>query len=190
MDGLTTENYANPWEILSSETKMDTPWVTVKFHKVLNPSKQEGIYGVTYFKNLAIGILPLDENLNTWIVGQYRFPTDCYSWEMPEGGGKLDIDPLISAKRELKEETGIEAANWRLIQKLHLSNSSTDEEALLYVATGLSFGESEPEPSEQLIIKKIHFDEMYQMVCDGQITDAMTVAAALRVKLLLLEGKL
>ena len=123
-------------------------------------------------------------------MGQYRYPLKEYSWEIPEGGGDLNISPLESAKRELKEETGIEAENWVKIQEMHLSNSASDEFALLYLATDLTFGESNPDDDEDLEIKKISFNELYKKVCIGEITDSLTVTAVLKVKLLMLENKI
>ena len=139
---------------------------------------------------MALGILPLDKDFNTWIVGQYRYPIKQYTWEIPEGGGKWDIAPLDSAKRELLEETGITANKWTKIQEMHLSNSASDEFCILYIAQDLSFGESEPEDDEQLEVRKLHFDELYKMVEVGEITDSLTVAIVLKTKLLILEGKL
>ncbi|MHB1277984.1 MAG: NUDIX domain-containing protein [Bacteroidia bacterium] len=180
----------NPWKIVDTEVKMDTPWVRCKLHQVINPSGSAGIYGVTEFKNLAIGILPIDEDENTYIVGQYRFPMQRYSWEIPEGGGPLHLDPLDSAKRELKEETGIEAASWELIQTLQVSNSATNEFAYLYLAKDLTYGRSEPEEEERLVIRKIPFAELYERVKSGEISDSLTVAAVLKYRLMQLEGSL
>ena len=129
----------------------------------------------------------LDEDMNTYLVGQYRFPVDEYSWEIPEGGGPLGIEPLESIKRELLEETGLKAASWREIQRLHLSNSVSDELSILYLARGLQQFEAAPEDTEQLVVKKLPFKDVYQMVCRGEITDAMTVAAVLKVQLLITE---
>ncbi len=176
----------NPWTILSEEKKYSNRWIEVTEFDVLNPSGNKGIYGVVHFKNHAIGILPLDENLNTYLVGQYRFPLNEYSWEIPEGGCPLGEEELEGAQRELLEETGLKAKHWQLILQMHLSNSVCDEEATIYVATGLSQHEAIPEETEQLVIKKLPFDEVYDMVKRGEITDAMSVAAILQTKLLLL----
>jgi ADP-ribose pyrophosphatase len=180
----------NPWKITSEQNIYDNPWINLTEYQVINPSGNPGIYGKVHFKNLAIGVLPLDDELNTYLVGQYRFPLNHYSWEMPEGGGPLGIDPLDSAKRELLEETGLKADSWTEIQRLHLSNSVSDELSILYLARGLKQFEAEPEDTEQLIIKKLPFEEVYQMVCRSEITDAMTVAAVLKVKLWLTENKI
>lgn len=155
-----------------------------------NPSGNPGIYGKVHYKNIAIGVLPLDDELNTYLVGQFRFVLGQYSWEMPEGGGALDTNPLDSAKRELSEETGLKAQNWTELQRLHLSNSVSDELSIIYLARGLQQFEAEPEDTEQLIVHKLPFEQVYQMVCNGEITDSMTVAAVLKVRLLIAENKL
>lgn len=180
----------NPWTTLHSEVKFETPWIKVVKHDVLNPAGKPGLYGVVNFQNLAIGILPLDENYNTWLVGQWRYPLNAYHWEIPEGGGPLGIDPLESARRELKEETGIEAQEWIALCQLSLSNSATDEVAHVFVARNLSFGESQPEESEDLTVRKLPFSEAYEMVDQGIITDAISVAAILKAKILIDKGQL
>jgi 8-oxo-dGTP pyrophosphatase MutT (NUDIX family) len=180
----------NPWKITSEKVIYDNPWINLTEYQVINPSGNPGIYGKVHYKNIAIGVLPLDDDLNTYLVGQFRFAMGQYSWEMPEGGGALDTDPIDSAKRELLEETGLKAEHWAEIQRLHLSNSVTDELSILYLARSLQQFEAEPEDTEQLIVHKLPFEDVYQMVCNGGITDAMTVAAVLKVKLLIIENKL
>ena len=180
----------NPWITLSSQKIYENPWISLTEHKVINPGGGNGIYGEVHFKNLAIGIIPLDKDNNTWLVGQYRYPLKQYSWEIPEGGGLLDDDPLLSAKRELLEETGIKADEWLEIQKIHLSNSVSDELGLIYLARQLSFGESSPEESEDLIVRKLPFETAFQMVLNGEITDSLSVAAILKVKILSIQDKM
>jgi 8-oxo-dGTP pyrophosphatase MutT (NUDIX family) len=178
----------SPWQTLTSELKYENPWISVTEHQVINPRGGRGIYGTVHLKNYAIGILPLDDEGNTWLVGQWRYPLGLYSWEIPEGGGRLDLEPLASAKRELKEETGIEADDWHLVLNLHLSNSVTDETGFIFVATSLHFGAAEPEETEELALRKLPFAEAYRMVLDGEITDVISVAAILRTHLLLSEA--
>jgi len=180
----------NPWITLQSRKIYENNWIGLTEHDVINPSGGAGIYGVVHFKNIGLGILPLDEQLNTWLVGQYRYSLDAYSWEIPEGGGPLTLPPLESAKRELLEETGLTATDWVEIQRMHLSNSVSNELAIIYIARGLTMGTAEPEETEALILRKLPFDEAYQMVMDGRITDSMSVAALLKTKILLQEGKL
>ena len=180
----------NPWTLLNKKDVYESPWISVSHHDILNPAGNPGTYSVVHFKNFAIGVLPLDENFNTWIVGQYRYPFNMFTWEIPEGGGPLDIDPLESAKRELEEECGIIASKFTFIQHMQLSNSATDEVAYLYIAQGLSFTQSQPGEDEELHVRKIPFDVLYEMVLSGEVTDSLTVAAVLKTKLLMLEGKI
>jgi ADP-ribose pyrophosphatase len=182
--------HINPWKTLKSDKVHESPWISVTKHDVLNPAGNPGTYSVVHFKNLAIGVIPLDKNHNTWLVGQYRYPIESYSWEIPEGGGDPLIDPLDSAKRELKEETGIIAKQWTKIQEMHLSNSASDEFCILYLAQNLEFSTSEPEDTEQLEIRKVPFEALYQMVINGEITDSLTVTATLKIKLMMIEGKI
>lgn len=180
----------NPWTTIDSHKIYENQWIGLTEHNVINPSGGKGIYGEVHFKNYAIGIMVLDEDHNTWLVGQYRFPLKAYSWEIPEGGGPLESDPLDSAKRELLEETGLTANEWIEMQRIHLSNSVSNELGIIYMARDLSQGESSPEETEQLVIRKLPFDEAYQMVMNGEITDSLSVAAILKTKILILDGHL
>ncbi len=176
------ENFENPWKITSEEEIYDNPWITVKEYGVINPGGGNGIYGKVSFKNLALGIIPIDEYNYTWLVGQYRFTLNQYSWEIPMGGGPLGSDPIAAAKRELKEETGIEAKKWEHILNIHTSNSVTDELGHVYLASGLSYGENNLEDAESdLKVKKIEFQGALQMIEEGIITDAISMAGLLKV---------
>lgn len=179
-----------PWRTVKEELRYETPWIAVSHHDIIDPSGRNGIYGVVHFKNLAIGIVPLDEEGNTWIVGQHRYPVDAYSWEIPEGGGRRDIPPLDSAKRELREETGIEAQRWTEILRMDLSNSASDEHAIIYLAQDLSFHAPQPDHDEELAQRKLPFAELYGMVMRGEVLDSLTVAAVMKVRLLMSEGLL
>lgn len=180
----------NPWIIKSSNLIYENPWISLTEHQVRNPGGKDGVYGIVHFKNIAIGIVPMDDQQNIWLVGQYRLPLGQYSWEIPEGGGSLEIDPLESAKRELLEETGLKAERWERIQEMSLSNSVSDERAIIYLARGLSQFEAEPEETEVLIVKKIPFDEACKMVLRGEIHDSISVAAILRVKIMIDRGEI
>ncbi|HAE13615.1 MAG TPA: DNA mismatch repair protein MutT [Bacteroidetes bacterium] len=175
----------NPWTTLQREEQYRNNWIQVEEHQVLNPAGNPGIYGVVRFAAYAIGIIPVDTFGNTWLVGQYRYPLEAYSWEIPEGGGNKNDTPERSALRELQEETGVMAGRLELLAHLHTSNSVTDEEAFIYLATDLTEGQSSPEETESLQIRKLPLTEAIQMAMDGRITDAMSVAGLLKAKLVL-----
>jgi len=172
----------NPWKTLSTEEKYDNAWINVKENKVINPAGNNGIYGVVHFKNKAIGIIPIDEYGNTWLVGQYRYALDEYSWEIPMGGGPLEIDILESAKKELKEETGLVAKRWQNICRIHTSNSATDEEGFIFIAQDLTEGETEFEDTEDIKVKKMPLQETIDWVMEGKITDAISIAGLLKAE--------
>lgn len=168
----------------------ENPWIGLTEYDVINPGGGKGIYGKVRFKSLAIGILPLDARGYTWLVGQYRFTLDAYTWELPEGGGDPMLPPVESAKRELLEETGLVATDWSELMQMHLSNSVTDELAHVFLARGLEQHQAQPEESEDLAIRRLPFEEAYRMVEKGEVTDSISVAAILKVKLLLVQGEL
>ena len=178
----------NPWTTLSSREVYDNKWIQVAEHEVINPAGGKGIYGKVHFKNKAIGIVALDKNNHTWLVGQWRYPLNEWSWEIPEGGGPVETDVLESAKRELKEETGITANRWTMIQRVHLSNSVSDEEGFIFLAEDLIAGESSLEEAEaDLKVRKLPFMDALQMVIDGKITDSLSVMGILKVHYLKIQ---
>lgn len=171
----------NPWQTLESKEIYQNPWIQVEEHQIVNPAGNPGVYGKVHFKNKALGIIPLDQDNNTWIVGQHRYPLDEYSWEIPMGGGPIGLDVLESAKRELKEETGLSAGKWTEVMRIHTSNSVTDEEGFVFLAEELTQGETEFEETEVLLIKKLPFLEVLEMVMNGEITDGISIAGILKV---------
>ena len=179
-----------PWRRRSVSERYDNAWIRVEHHEVLTPHGSEGVYGVVHFKNVAIGIIPLDEQQHTWIVGQYRYPHRSYSWEIPEGGGPLGQDPLLWAQRELAEEVGLAARRWDLIQQLELSNSVTDERCLIYLARDLEPCLAQPDETEELALRRIPFEELHEGVLAGRFTDSITVAGVLKLKRLLERGEI
>ncbi len=181
MNAKNKKTQQNPWRQLSNKSVYENPWICVEEDDVINPGGGLSCYGKILFKNLAIGIIPLDNNNNTWLVGQYRYVPDCYSWEIPMGGGPLKTDPLISAQRELKEETGLTAEHWEELMRLHTSNSVTDERGLVYIAKGLTEGKTAFEETEDLQIMKLPFSDAIAMIMTGEITDAISVAALLKL---------
>ncbi len=187
---MTVNEEHNPWKIVREKFIYENPWMKVTEFDVINPAGREGIYGKVHFKNTGVGIFPLDENLNTYLVGQFRFTLGKYSWEIPEGGCPPDEEPLETAKRELLEETGLKAKKWSHLFDMHLTNSIADEFGVVYLARDLEQHEAMPEETEQLAVRKVHFDEAYQMVEDGRITDSISMAAIYKVKLMLIDGRI
>jgi 8-oxo-dGTP pyrophosphatase MutT (NUDIX family) len=177
-----SKEFTNPWTTLEIRKVYENRWISLDEHQVINPSGGRGIYGKVHFENKAIGIIPVDDENNTWLVGQWRYPLGEWSWEIPEGGGALSDDPLVSAQRELKEETGFTAARWTMIQRTHLSNSVSDEEGFVFLAEDLQHGETELEETEgDLVIKKLPLSEAVEMVLDGRITDSLSVMGLLKL---------
>lgn len=187
---MSKQNHLNTWKTLSTELIYESPWIAINKHQTINPAGNPAVYSVVNFKNKAIGVLPLSNDGYTWLVGQWRYPLEQYSWEIPEGGGPLGEEPIATATRELKEETGIVAKRFEEIMQMHLSNSATDEHAFIFLATNLSFEEAEPEESEDLAVKKVHINEAFEMVMKGEITDSISVAAIFKVKYLLEKGEI
>ncbi len=174
----TTEN---PWQTLNSAVRYENPWLSIRHEDVVTPAGTPGIYGVVSFKNKAVGVVPIDAEGYTYLVGQYRYPLNEYSWEIPEGGSPVGTDPLESARRELREETGLVAQRWTKIARIHTSNSATDEEGFLYIAEELEQGDHEPEDTEQLHVRRLPLVEAVEMAMRSEITDALSVSALLIV---------
>ncbi len=178
----------NPWTVHRSEEKYDNPWIRVVEHQVTNPAGGPGLYGVVEFKNLAVAVIPVDDEGFTWLVGQYRFPTGTYEWEIPEGGGRRDGDPAECARRELREETGLEAARLTPILEMQLSNSTTDERSVSFLATGLTLGPASPEDTEKLSVRRVPLDEAIAMAVRNEMRDCLSVASLLQLDALLRRG--
>lgn len=170
-----------PWTRLSVATPYANRWIQVEHHEVLDPSGKPGIYGVVRFRHRALGCVPLHPDGTVTLVGQFRYPLGQWSWEIPEGGGQSDLDPLQEMKRELAEETGLSATEWIPMGLLHTSNSVSDETAHIWIARGLSEGKPAPESTEEgMKCTRVPFAEALAMALDGRITDAITVAGLTR----------
>ena len=174
----------NPWKTQKITQVYDNPWISLTHEDVIMPSGNEGIYGKIHFKNYAVGIIPLDAEGNTWLVGQYRYVLDEYTWEIPEGGALIPQLPLDAAKKELAEEVGLAAENWELIAKLHNSNSVTDEVAFIYVARNLSETYAQLDETEVIETKKLPLKDAVKMALNGEITDSMSIVGLLKLYIL------
>jgi len=180
----------NPWTVLSRVTAYENKWIRVEHHEVRSPGGGPGVYGTVHFKNHATGVVPIDENGNVILVGQYRFALNAYSWEIPEGGGRRDVPVLESAQRELREECGLVAECWMEILGMDLSNSVTDERSAMFLAWNLFSTSAQPDETEQLQVARVPFWDAVARVKRGEIRDSMSVAALLRVALMARESEL
>ena len=181
---------ANPWKVLSKALVYENSWIRLDHHEVLGPSGGPGIYGTIHFKNQAVGVVPMDDKGNVILVGQYRFPLNAYSWEIPEGGGSLTIPALESAQRELREECGLVAASWKEIVQMDLSNSVSDEHSTAFLAWDLSETSAQPDEHEELQVQRVPFWDVIALVKRGKIRDSISISALLRVALMAVQGEL
>jgi 8-oxo-dGTP pyrophosphatase MutT (NUDIX family) len=180
-----------PWQRVSTRDVYDNPWISVTHETVITPGGTDGIYGVIHFKTRAIGVIPIDAEGYTWLVRQFRYTLNQHLWEIPMGGGKLHEDPLAAAQRELQEETGFSANDWREIMRLYISKSVTDEEGVVFVARDLSAGAAQLEHTEaDLEVLRLPLTEAIQWVLDGKIIDVISCAGLLKLHALIQTGAL
>ena len=183
------DEQANPWRCLETRLVYQNPWIRLREDQVVRPDGQPGIYGVVEFQNWAIGIVPVTDDGDTFLVGQYRYPLDLYSWEIPEGGGPVGVSPLASAQRELLEETGIRAARWTYLGELHTSNSVTNETGCVFLAEELTLGQARPEGTEQLQVRRLPLAEAFHLAMTGAISDSLAVIGLARAYHYLQSGR-
>ncbi|MBA2340721.1 MAG: NUDIX hydrolase [Pyrinomonadaceae bacterium] len=181
---MTFDESHNPWRAVSSREVYDNPWIKVHEDEVVRPDGEPGIYGVVHFKNTAVGVLAIEDD-HIYLVGQYRYTLDSYSWEIPEGGCSEGEELLAAAQRELAEETGLRAGSWRRLGEAYLSNSVSDELAVWFLATELVEGEQRPEGTEQLQVRCVSLGEAFRMAAEGEITDALSLLAIMKYQLLI-----
>ena len=178
------------WRHHAERRIYENPWISLREFQAEAPTGARTIYGVVGFKNLATGVLPIFEDGTIILVGQHRFPLGDYSWEIPEGGVPLGHDPLEGARRELREEAGLHASEWRQVLSFQLSNSVTDERGLGFIATGLSEVPAEPDATEAFALARVPFGEALEQAMGGRIWDMITLAMLLRAYHMAREGEL
>jgi|SRR5215207_6792107 len=183
--------YKNPWKTLGSRIVYENPWLRLREDQVIRPDGRPGVYSVVEIRP-SVGVVVLDHKQHIALVGQWRYAHNKFSWEIPTGGSAAGEESIVeSAKRELAEETGIHANNWRALGSIDNSNGATTDVAYLYLATELTLGSSHQEGNEQLITDWIPFENAVSMVLDGEITESCSVAGILKVdKLFSSQAKL
>ena len=180
----------DPWTRFEQKRLFENAWFTLESQDCLTPGGTPATYSWMHFKNRAVGVIPLHDDGTITLVGQYRYPLEQYSWELPEGGcpeGRALID---AARMELSEETGLSAETMEPFLKFHTSNSITDEYGELFLATGLTQGEAHPEDSEELRIRRVSLETLLDEIESGKITDAITIMGAQKLALMKMHGKL
>lgn len=184
--------HGRAWRRGEGRSIYDNPWINITEYDATAPTGRPALYGLVSFKNVAMAVLPIHEDGTVTLVGQHRLPHGDYSWEIPEGGAPMDEDPLVAAQRELAEETGLKAAEWREVLRVQLSNSITDEKAIGYLAWGLepADGGHEPDDTESLAIARVPFREAMEAALAGHMPDVLTVAMLLRAYHMAREGLL
>lgn len=169
----------NPWKTLQSEELYRNPWLSLREDQVLRPNGTPGIYSVVDTR-IAAGVVVLTPENDIVLVGQYRYPTDQYSWEIVAGGTDVDELPIEAAQRELAEEAGLLAHRWHHIGvDLQLSNCITSEIGQVYIAQDLGDTVAAPDDTEALQLKTIPFSEALAQVESGEITDGFSVIGIL-----------
>ncbi|ANP47500.1 NUDIX domain-containing protein [Candidatus Viadribacter manganicus] len=186
----TWDEDGDPWIVKGVTRAFENDWFGIDAHDVIRPDGRPGQYGVIRVRRLAVGVLPIEADGRVHMVGQWRFPLGRYSWEMPEGGGEPGEDAHDCAIRELAEETGVRAQTLLKVLEMDLSNSLTDEKAVIFIATDLAPGDAEPEATEVLRHRTAHFRDVLARVADGRIRDSLTVAAVLRAHHMAVTGQL
>lgn len=180
---IPPDDTPSPWARSSRRLAYENAWIQVFHDEVVRPDGATGVYGVVHLRTHAVGVVAIDEQDRVLLVGQYRYTLDRYSWEIPEGGSPIGEDPLTGARRELAEETGYRAADWHELMRFSLANSATDETGVLYLATGLTGGDADPDETEELAVRWIMFNDALEAVRSGELFDSMTQMGLLRVAL-------
>jgi 8-oxo-dGTP pyrophosphatase MutT (NUDIX family) len=178
----------NPWETKNSKIVYETKWMKIREDEVVRPDSSDGKYSYVDTPD-SVYIVPITTDGKVYLIAQWRYPTKTFSWELPGGGGDGG-DILESAKRELKEETGLEAEEWTEVGTLQPMNGVVAEIEHVFIARKLRETQDHKQTDDGITeIKKVRFDEIFEMIVQGDITDAQTIAAFTQVQLYLKKKK-
>lgn len=175
----STQVKIGPWTRLTRQLAYANPYIRVHHDTVLTPAGTEGLYGVVEFRGRAVGVVALFEDDTVLLVSQYRYTLGQVSLELPEGGAKPGEDLAETALRELEEETGFRAGKIEHLLNLHTSNSITTESGALFLATELSEGVQQLEPTEDITVIRMRLSDAVDKIFSGDITDSLTVMGLL-----------
>lgn len=171
----------NPWKTLAQSSAFRNPWLSLRKDDVLRPNGTKGEYSFLELNGYC-GILPIDEAGAIYMVGQYRYPTNTYSWEIPIGGIEENEAPLTAAKRELQEELGITAGVWEpIFSGVQGAAGYSNERFYGFCARSLEFGDHRPDETEVLERARIPLSVAVDAVTTGEISELRTVALILAV---------
>ena len=176
---MNTPQRRGPWQVVSTREVYQNPWIRVREDQVIRPDGHPGIYGVIEFTP-AVGVVAIRPDERVYLVGQYRYPTDCYSWEIITGYSDAGEDALAAAQRELREEAGLTAHRWTPLGECHISNSVTDQRGYLFLAQDLVAGEAAPDATEQLAVRTAPLADALRMARDSEIVQAFSLVGLYR----------
>jgi 8-oxo-dGTP pyrophosphatase MutT (NUDIX family) len=165
--------------VRSSREVYRNSWLRLREDQVLRPDGHPGLYGVVEMVD-AVGVVALTGDEQVYLVGQHRYPTDHFGWEIVAGYGDPSEGPLASARRELREETGLSAADWTPLGVCHVSNSVTDQIGHLFLARDLSPGAAAPDETEELAIRTVPLAEAVRLAQSGRIVQAFSLVGLYR----------
>ncbi len=168
-----------PWEIKSSEVKYKNPWIEVREDNVVRPDGKGGIYGVVNMKD-GVSILALDNDGNVYLTEEFQYAIGRPSIEAVSGGVDAGEALLVAAKRELKEETGLEADTWTDLGSVEPFTSVVKSSVQLYLAQNLREGTRHQEGTETIKVKKVSLVEAVKMVLDSQIVHGQSCVLILK----------
>lgn len=172
------------WRTLASREIYRNPWIRLREDEVVRANGTHGVYGIVEMAP-AVAVVALTDDLRVHLVGQYRYATDVYSWEIIAGYADDGEDLIESARRELEEEAGLRARSWSLLGRTQLSNSVTDQWGHIFLARDLEPCERRPDESEQFEHRVVPLDEALRMAHDGEIDHAFSVVGLFRAARLL-----
>lgn len=174
----------SPWKTEGSREVYRNPWMRVTEYAVRRPDGTHGIYGVVDPGDNAT-ILALDADENLYLVGEFRYALQRYQWKLPSGRVDEGEEPLAAAQRELREETGIVASEWRSLGRYYLSDGVLTQGCFLYLATDVRLGDAIPESTELFTLRAVPLTEAFRASLSGELDDAPTVLGIWRAWFLL-----